>query len=238
MTTITRTVRALVLAAAVGGLLGACADEGGDGDDAVASLDDAAAAATDDDGDGDGDDDRDDDGGGGGRPDGSEFQDAALEYAECMRDHGIDMPDPTFDEDGGTRVVIGPGDGSGPELGPDGRPSEEFRAASEDCQPILEEAAPDMQLTPEEQAEMQDQLVAMAECMRARGHDVPDPQVSDDGRVTSFGGPGQGAGPVPGSAEEDDFMQDMEECNEEAGLDGPPGRAGERGEDADGEEEG
>lgn len=232
MTTITRTVRALVLAAAVGGLLGACADEGGDGDDAVASLDDSAAAATDDD-----DDDGDDGGGGGGRPDSSEYRDAALEYAECMRDHGIDMPDPTFDEDGGTRVVMGPGEGGGPDVGPDGQPSEEFRAASEACQPILEEAAPDLQLTPEEQAEMQDQLVAMAECMRARGHDVPDPQVSDDGRVT-VGGPGGGGGPAPGSAEEDDFMQDMEECNEEAGFDGPPGRTSERGGDADDEEEG
>ena len=236
MTTITRTVRALVLAAAVGGLLGACAEDGGGGDDAVASLDDSAAAATDDDG---GDGEEDGDGGGGGRPDDSEFRDAALEYAECMRDHGIDMPDPTFDEDGGTRIAIGgPDGGGGPDVGPDGQPSEELQAAEEECRPILEEAAPDIQLTPEEQAELQDRLVAMAECMRSRGHDVPDPQVGDDGRVTIGRGPGQGGGPTPGSAEEDAYMEDTEECNEEAGLDGPPGRLEERGDGTDDEEEG
>jgi hypothetical protein len=208
---ITRTASALVLAASLG-LLGACASDGGR-DDAVASLDDAAAASAD-----DGDTGSDDGGGGGGRPDSSEFEDAALEFAQCMRDHGIDMPDPQIDSDGGrTRVQIGGGPGQSPELGPDGQPSEEFQAAQEACQPILEEAAPEMQLTPEEQAEMQDRLVEMAECMRERGHDMPDPQVGEGGMVTIGGGPGQG-GPVPGSPEEDEFMADMEECSEEAGM--------------------
>ena len=46
-------------------------------------------------------------------------------------------------------------------MGPDGGDdpeSEEFEAAEEECQPILEEARPDIQLSPEEQAEMQDKL--------------------------------------------------------------------------------
>jgi hypothetical protein len=207
--TIIRTASALALAATLGLSLAACADEAGGEPDAVASIDDSASSA--DDGSDDGDDDG---GGGGGRPDSSEFRDAALEYAQCMRDNGIDMPDPTFDSDGGGgRVMIG----GEPEAGTTG-PSEEFEAADEECRPILEEAAPEMQLTPEEQAEMQDRLVAMAECMRARGHDMPDPQVGEGGGVTIGGGPGAPLGGGPG---DDEFRQDMEECGDEAGMDGP-----------------
>ncbi len=33
----------------------------------------------------------------------AELQDAALAFAKCMREHGIDMPDPQFDENGGVR---------------------------------------------------------------------------------------------------------------------------------------
>ena len=95
-------------------------------------------------------------------------------------------------------------------------PSEEFEAADEECRPILEEAAPDIQLTPEEQAEMQDRLVAMAECMRARGHDMPDPRVGEGGQVAIGGGPNATTGP-----RDDEFRRDMEECSEEAGMDGP-----------------
>jgi len=210
--TIIRTASALALAATLGLSLAACADEAGGDDDAVASIDDSASATDDDGGDDGGSDD--DGGGGGGRPDWSEFRVAALEYAQCMRDNGIDIPDPTFDSDGGGRVMIG----GEIEAGTTGGPSEEFEAADEECRPILEEAAPEMQLTPEEQAEMQDRLVAMAECMRARGHDMPDPQVGEGGRVTIGGGPGAPLGGGPG---DDEFTQDMEECSEEAGMDGP-----------------
>ena len=226
---ITRTASALALAASLG-LLGACARDGG-ADDAVASLDDSAAATAADDGDS-----GDDGGGGGGRPDPSEFEDAALEFAQCMRDHGIDMPDPEIDSDsGGTRVRIGGGPGQSGEVGPDGQPSEEFTAAHEACQPILEEVAPDMQLTPEEQAEMQDRLVDMAECMRERGHDMPDPQVGEGGMVAIGGGPEQG-GPVPASPEADEFRQDMEECSEEAGMPEMRTEMRERGSEGDSDE--
>jgi hypothetical protein len=35
-----------------------------------------------------------------------EFKKAALANARCMREHGIDFPDPTFDPNGGARVKI------------------------------------------------------------------------------------------------------------------------------------
>ena len=56
----------------------------------------------------------------------AEMQDAFLEYAKCMREHGIDMPDPDFSGDGGAfRVGVG-GDGMNPD-----EPA--FKKADEAC---------------------------------------------------------------------------------------------------------
>jgi hypothetical protein len=54
----------------------------------------------------------------------TEFEDAVLEYAQCMRLHGIDMPDPDFSPDGGI-IDLGSGDG------------EAFEAADAACRPLL-----------------------------------------------------------------------------------------------------
>jgi hypothetical protein len=202
----TRTWSRLLAALILAGVIAACGGGDDGSDDAVASLDEGAA----------GDGDEADDGGGGGRrgmssEEQAEFEDAMLEYAQCMRDHGVDMPDPEFNGEGG--VMIGGGPGTGP--APD---SDEFEEADEACQPIIEDARPDAEpMDPEQQAELQDQLTAMAECMREHGHDMPDPQVSDGGRVEMrVGGPDSGP-------PDEDFEQDLEECHEEVGLEGPAG---------------
>lgn len=185
---------------------GAALAVGGGDDDA----DDGVATMEGSDG-GDGGTEDDDGGGGNGPVDESEMEDAMLEYVQCMRDHGIDMPDPEFGD--GTVTMNGPGPG---EADP-----EEMEAADEACQPILEEAMPDMpDLSPEELAERQDQVLAMAQCMRDRGYDFPDPEVNEDGGIAIGGGdPGEG-GQLPGPGDEQ-FEQDMEECNEESGLGNP-----------------
>jgi hypothetical protein len=208
----TTTRRATVLAAAVlvlvaGPLLAACGGDDGS-DNAVASLD-GAAAASDDGGGGD-----DDGGGTGGRgdeADQAEFQDAMLEYAQCMRDHGVDMPDPTFDDDGNVAIQ---GKGPGSRGGAD---EDAFMAADEACRSILEDAMPEISLSPEEQAEMQDQMLAMAECMRGKGHDMPDPQVSDKGTVEVHVGEGGNAPDL----DDPQFQEDMEACADEVGIDAP-----------------
>jgi hypothetical protein len=225
MTTTRRRLRAATAALALPLLLvslagvAACGDEADAGDDGVASIDKDKA---DDDGN-----ESDDSGDGGGatddeRPvDDAELQDAMLEYAQCMRDHGVDMPDPEFSDDGGVRISAGPADGG--EGGPD---DEDFEAADEACQPIIDDAMPDMEIDPEQQAEMQDQLVEVAECMREKGYDMPDPEVDDKGRVTVRGGPGEGSG-GPGAGDEE-FEQDMEDCG------GGPERIGGGDDDDDG----
>ena len=43
------------------------------------------------------------------------FKKAALAHSRCMREHGIDMPDPQFDENGGAQIRIGRGSGIDPE---------------------------------------------------------------------------------------------------------------------------
>lgn len=63
----------------------------------------------------------------------SEFQDNFLEFATCMRDQGIDLPDPDFS--GG----FGPGEGGGRGLFGDINPQDPaFQEAAEECQDIFE----------------------------------------------------------------------------------------------------
>jgi hypothetical protein len=58
------------------------------------------------------------------------FKKAALANARCMRAHGIDFPDPTFDENGGAQIKIGRGTGVDPD-------SPKFKAAMQACESTL-----------------------------------------------------------------------------------------------------
>ncbi len=93
-----------------------------------------------------------------------DFEDAALEFAVCMREHGIDMPVP---EEGGV-FHVDPGTGPG-DLNP-----EKFREAERECRHLL----PDLGRPPsaEERAKMNDAMLAFVRCMRDEGIDMPDPQ--------------------------------------------------------------
>jgi hypothetical protein len=54
------------------------------------------------------------------------------EFTKCMREHGVDMPDPTFGANGEARVQIRRGSG----IDPDGA---KFKAAQEACEDELPE---------------------------------------------------------------------------------------------------
>ena len=80
----------LVVAAVVA--VSACGDDGGGGDGAeVASLDDPSATTID-----------------GSTPTTTptDIEDALVAYTECMREHGVDVPDPQFGEDGSVQMRI------------------------------------------------------------------------------------------------------------------------------------
>jgi hypothetical protein len=66
----------------------------------------------------------------------AEHREQMLDFAECMRDHGIDFPDPVFSENGGGGVSVQIGEegeeGNGPAFD-----DEDFQAANEECGEIF-----------------------------------------------------------------------------------------------------
>jgi hypothetical protein len=136
----------------------------------------------------------------------SSQEDAALEFARCMRDNGIeDFPDPQVSGDGG----ISFGGSVADQLD-----TEEFQAAKEACQHFLDDAKPaegnGQPLTPEERTELQDQWHAVAQCVRDQGYDFADPEVNEYGkfRMRAVG---------------DGIEQAIEECINESGVGEPSG---------------
>ena len=116
-----------------------------------------------------------------------EFEDrgeAMLEFAQCLRDNGIDVDDPQ-DGAGGMRAIIGSGPGSdGPTVD---RRSEEFMAASDACSMYLEAARPE--IDPEAEQERLEEQLALAQCIRDNGYpEYPDPAIGADGRLERAGG--------------------------------------------------
>lgn len=96
---------------------------------------------------------------------------AALAFARCMRQNGVDVPDPQTGGNG--MVLMKPGDGPTPS-------DEKMREAAEKCDHLMKEAGP-AQLSPEDQSRLQDAMVSFARCMRDNGVDVPDPEVGEGG---------------------------------------------------------
>jgi hypothetical protein len=99
-------------------------------------------------------------------------QQAALDFAKCMREHGIDMPDPQVDEQGRVRVRVGgPGGGARPD-------PKKLDEAQKACGGLMGGGGDGPgQIDPEER----DAMVAFARCMREHGIDMPDP--TGDGLV-------------------------------------------------------
>ena len=189
----TRTVVQRILAAtAVTLLLGlsaACGNGSGDDDSALPDAAGASSASP------AGDDEAD-----------LDPEDAMLKFAECMREHGVDMPDPS--------------PGGGVRMNGEGLSEDQMEAAQAACQKWMDMAEPEdggKELTEEEKQSFLD----MAACMRERGYNFPDPEF-DGGRVTQKVEKGEGDLPGP---DDPAFQQDMEECSAEAGLE-PPGDDG------------
>jgi hypothetical protein len=100
-------------------------------------------------------------------------EEAMLAFARCMREHGVNIPDPTRSgEGGGFRFRSGA-------RGPDPS-SAKFREAERACQRFLEQAKP-LNLSEEDRAAMQDAVLEYAKCMRRHGVDMPDPDFSGPG---------------------------------------------------------
>ncbi len=130
-------------------------------------------------------------------------EEAQLAFAECMREHGVDMPDPGAE--GGIAIEVTP------------ETEDEMNAAMEDCQPLLENARGAIEPDPEQEAEMREQVLEFTECMREQGIDMPDPVFSDDGGFTVQAEPGEGGGAESGPRADEDFQAAAEQCGGEDG---------------------
>jgi hypothetical protein len=105
-------------------------------------------------------------------------QQAMLDYARCMREHGIDMPDPVINQDGSGAISMtsGSATGSGPS-------KSEMDTAQAACQHFMDSAFLQGPAQEMSQAD-QDAMLAYSKCMRDHGIDMPDPVFDGKGGVT------------------------------------------------------
>jgi hypothetical protein len=112
-----------------------------------------------------------------------------------------------------------PKPGGGVMLNGNGLSPEQMEAAQQACDHWMEDAIPEdaeRELSEEEKQSMLD----MAECMREKGYDFPDP-VFDGGRVTQRFGAGEDAKPGGPPPDDQAFQADAEECAKESGVEPP-----------------
>ena len=105
-------------------------------------------------------------------------EEQALAFAQCMRDEGIDWPDPTTNADGSIDLFGGAGRGDGQGGGgvDDGR-----RAAFDICGSLVEGASFLPGGAGGFDAETQDSFLEFTQCLRDNGVDIDDPDFSNPG---------------------------------------------------------
>jgi hypothetical protein len=128
-----------------------------------------------------------------------EAREAQLKYAQCMREHGVDVPDPQF-ESGGRSLQTGPDENT---------PRAKLAAAENACRKYLEDIEPP-ELSEEEQQEFKEAALANARCMREHGiENFPDPTFGEDGRPEVRIDKSMGIDPT-----DPDFREAQEACRD------------------------
>src|SRR4051812_45695713 len=108
-------------------------------------------------------------------------QDRMVDFARCMRQHGVDMPDPQPDANGNFGIRVGgPGKGGGPSS----QPTQKMQKAMQACRPKL--GGGQQTISPADRQRAQDAALSFARCMRQHGVDVPDPKIKG-GLIQMFG---------------------------------------------------
>ena len=148
---------------------------------------------------------------------GSTKQNDALQFARCMRAHGVgDFPDPSS---GGAISISG---GPNSDLSPD---NPTFQHAQQACRSLLPNGG---QPTAQQQEQMQQRALAFSQCMRAPGvTDFPDPrfQSGNEGFGIRLGGDGKGGDLNPNDPT---FQHAQQACQSNLGMVGGPGGGGSR----------
>jgi hypothetical protein len=120
---------------------------------------------------------------GGGSGNGSSRQDkafeGALKFSKCMRDHGVDMPDPQRVGTGGIKITDTSMNPNDPKT----------KAAQSACQKYMKVGG-GQTVDPAKRAKLQEAALKYAKCMREHGVDMPDPQMSGNGDLSFRAGGG------------------------------------------------
>ena len=124
-------------------------------------------------------------------------RDAALAYTKCMRENGVDMPDPDPNQRGIGLMV------------PKGTSPAKVDGADKACRKHLEAVKPP-EMSPEQEKKFQQAALAQSRCMREHGVDMPDPTFSEDGGA-QIRLNGRGLDP-----EDPKFQKAQEACRKEA----------------------
>ena len=164
-----RTLLALIAALA---LLSGCAGNKDSGDDVASAGTGKAATSSADADDGD-------------------LAAQTAKYASCMRENGVDMPDPEVDKDGGIGLSINGGDKA------------KVDKADKECKHLMPNGGEPPKPSPEDL----DRMRKEAQCLRDHGIDVKDPTMDNPGIQI------EGAGP-----DDEKFQKAMEECSEGKGT--------------------
>jgi hypothetical protein len=112
-------------------------------------------------------------------------QDAQLKFAQCMRENGVNIPDP---QPGQPLRMTDPNASQA-----------KMEAATKKCQPLLQ-AGGGGPINPNDPA-VQDAMVKFTQCMRAHGVNIPDP------------GPG-GQMQIPNGVAQDKLQQAQQACQQ------------------------
>jgi hypothetical protein len=114
------------------------------------------------------------DDGGGGSKSSATGQDAAFEgalkFSKCMRDHGVDFPDPQRVGSRGIKLT-------GKNINPN---DPKVKSAQSACQKYMDTGGGET-VDPAKRAKLQEAALKYARCMRQHGVDMPDPQLSSNG---------------------------------------------------------
>ncbi len=134
--------------------------------------------------------------------------DQLVAYTKCMRDHGVDV-EADSDGEGRFRIAVEPAAGSDGG-GEKGAPDPKFEEAMKACEDKMPKMGQD--LTPEERAELEDQMLEFAKCMREHGIDMPDP--GEGGFIQKFDASGNGSAQNGPDPESEEFKAAEEACQD------------------------
>jgi hypothetical protein len=131
---------------------------------------------------------------------------AMLQFAQCMREHGVDMPDPQFS---GGRVTM-------QQVGGTGSP-QKMQAAQKACQKFQDKIKPPP-TSAADREKFKQQALANARCMRAHGiTNFPDPTFDSNGGAQIKLGKGSGIDP-----NDPKFQAAQKACAKQGGFGGGP----------------